>query len=313
MKTRHIFRFFLSILILTGLLWQSGIVQGQPPRQLTSVQVGLFPEYDRPAVLVILDIELSDGASPPQTLSFQVPIDAESLNVTRQTTDGERTTLSYEISETGEWKDVQFATDARSIRIEYYDLNLIQEEDRRSYQYQWLSDYPTESLTLTVRQPFGAGEIHADPPLSGGETGPDDATYFSRKEGAIPEGERFTLDVMYIKDTSNLAYPALEVEPAEPVNDATPGRTPSPLSVIMWLLTVAVAVMLLVGLYYYWFKTNVMDKRERTVQGVGIMNPEKQAVFCHECGMRSRAGDSYCSNCGTELRRQLQNTLRTGS
>jgi ribosomal protein L37E len=47
---------------------------------------------------------------------------------------------------------------------------------------------------------------------------------------------------------------------------------------------------------------NITRKTGRIVQGVGIMNPEKQAVFCHECGNRSKVGDHYCRNCGTELR-----------
>jgi hypothetical protein len=143
--------------------------------------------------------------------------------------------------------------------------------------------------------------------LGRGEKGPGDATYYTQDVGTIPAGELFTLNLMYTKDTANLAYPVLEVEPAEPINNTTPGRTPSPMSVVLWLLTVAIAVLLLVSLYYWWFKANMMEKQEGMVQGVGILNPEKQAVYCHECGMRSRPADSYCSNCGTELRRPPKN------
>ena len=74
------------------------------------------------------------------------------------------------------------------------------------------------------------------------------------------------------------------------------------MSVAFWLLAVAFAMLIMVGLYYWWFRVNISHKGERVAQGIGITNPEKQAVFCHECGMRSKAGDSYCRNCGTELR-----------
>ncbi|MFW5713048.1 MAG: zinc ribbon domain-containing protein [Brevefilum sp.] len=232
-----------------------------------------------------------------------MPAEAESLNVFERSSDGEKIPLSYEASEDGFWEEIRFSTEARIIQIEYTDPNIVKLEDRRFYDFRWLSIYPVETLTLTARQPFGAGEIHTEPELEDTETGPDEAMYSTGKFGPISAEELFSLNLTYVKNTSNLAYPALEVEPAVPVTDATPGRTSSPLSVVMWLFTVAVAVILLVGLYYWWFKSNVMEKQDRIVQGVGIMNPEKQAVFCHECGMRSRPVDSYCSNCGTELRR----------
>lgn len=258
-------------------------------------------------MLVVVNIELSTESLSPRMLTFQIPADAESLSVTQQITDNEQALLRYEVKEVGKWQDLRFSTDAQALQIEYYDPNLVKEGDRRFYDYQWLSIYDVETLSLTVRQPFGAGEMQSDPPLSNEETGPDGAIYSTHKVGSIPAGELFTLSLIYTKDTANLAYPALKVEPAAPVSDATPGRTPSPLSVIMWLLTVAVAVLLLVSMYYWWFKSNVMEKQDRMVQGVGILNPEKQAVFCHECGMRSRPEDSYCSNCGTELRKTSEN------
>ena len=309
MKTRRIIPYILSLLLLTGFFWQVGFVQRQATLELTSVKVGLFPEYDQPGVLVVLNIALSEAASSPRFLTFQVPAESEILSVAWRTPDGERIALSHEISETGKWKDLRFATDAQTIQIEYQDPNLLIEEARRFYNYQWLAVYPAETLSITVRQPLGAGQIQAEPALGRGEKGPGDATYYTYEVGPVPAGELFTLNLMYTKDTANLADPELKVAPVEPINDTTPGRTPSPLSVIMWLLTVAIAVLLLVSLYYWWFKANIMEKREGMIQGVGILNPEKQAVFCHECGMRSRPMDSYCSNCGTELRRPPKKTL----
>ena len=301
------------LIILSSFFGQSNSVWGQPAIQLDSVQVGLFPDYQGPVMLVVLNIERSGDTGEPVMLTFRVPAGSESLSVIRRTIDGERLPLPYEIVDDGEWKEVRFTTGSQTIQIEYIDPNLVKEEDRRFYRYRWLSIYPVDALTLTVRQPFGAGEIHAEPPLDEVETGPDQATYFTQDFENLLANELFTLDLVYTKDTANLAYPALDVEPAQPVTDATPGRSPSPLSVIMWLLTVAIAVLVLVGLYYWWFKSNVMEKQDRMVQGVGIMNPEKQVVFCHECGMRSRPGDTYCSNCGTELRRPTQNIRQSNA
>lgn len=303
MKTQRIHLLFLILLIVTSLFWPGASALGQSTIHLTSVQVGLFPEYDRPATLVVLEIELSGSPPDPQTLIFKAPANAEDLSVFQRPNDGETVPLAFTVSTNDNWKDVSLSTNAQTLQIEYYDPNLLKEEDCRFYEYRWLSLYDVSSLSVTIRQPSSAEEIQTDPPLDTRETGPDGATYHTQEMGSIPAGEVFTLNLMYAMDSTGLAYPALPVKPAEHVSETTPGRTPSPLSVIMWLLTVAVAVLVLVSLYYWWFKSNVMEKRNRMAQGVGIINPEKQAVFCHECGMRSRPGDSYCSNCGTELRR----------
>lgn len=303
MKTRRIFRYIFSLLLLSGFFRQLGIVQGQASPELTSVKVGLVPEYNQVGVLVVLNIEIAEEMSTLQTLTFQIPSDGESLAVSRLTPNGALSPLSYESSENGSWKDIQFTTDSQTIQIEYIDPNLIIIEDHRYFELLWRTNYPVESLSVTVRQPRGAGQILAQPALDQEEQGPGGATYFTREIGPLPAEELFSLKLMYTQDNASLAYPALEIEAAQPVNDTTPGRTPSPLSVVMWLLTVAIAVLLLVSLYYWWFKANIMEKREGTAQGVGILNPEKQAVYCHECGKRSGPADSYCSNCGTELRK----------
>jgi hypothetical protein len=62
-------------------------------------------------------------------------------------------------------------------------------------------------------------------------------------------------------------------------------------------------LLLLIGLYYVRFrKKKSLQKTVGGPDGV-VINPDKQAVFCHECGSRSRPGDSYCRSCGTELHR----------
>ncbi len=119
--------------------------------------------------------------------------------------------------------------------------------------------------------------------------------------GAIPAGELLNFSFEYTKAPGDMNFPGLPVEPAIPIDTAATSGTPSPLMVVLWLLVVIVAVTIIVGLYYWWFKANVSDESERRLQGVGIVNPEKQYYFCHECGMRTKLGDHFCSNCGTEL------------
>ena len=313
MKTPKPFLLFIILIILLGSSWQDGYAQAQADIQLDSVSVDLLPEYTQPSVLVIYEIALNETLLLPQELTFSIPADAQILSVINFTPEDRPLELDYQQDLNGNWKDLLFNSMTHRIRIEYQDPNLIRNGNQRLFDYQWLSSYPVAALSISVRQPIGATTIQSQPTLlrKDGEQG--EQPVFSSDFGYISAGELFNLSFSYTKDTGAVAYPALQVKPAVPIDDRVPGRTASPVAVILWLLVVSVAIVIIVGMYYLQFRTKEAQKFEHMGQGVGIMNPERQVSFCHECGMRSRAGDSYCSNCGTELRKltEFDNYLKT--
>lgn len=296
----------MSIILLIILSWQTSIVMAQSNAGLSSVEVSLFPEFNRPSMLVVFEIELDESNAVPKPMSFQIPKDAQLLAIYNREANNSVIQLEGEFELIGDWKSVQFTTTTHKIRIEYYDPNLIKQGNQRSFEFKWLSIYPVDEISVSLRQPLGASDVITEPNLGEKVAGSEGLDYYTADFGGVPAGSVFFLSLSYTKNTGNVAYPALEVEPALPINQEAAGRTPPPSSVVLWLLMVVVAVLIMVGLYYWWFRVNVLDKRERLVQGVGITNPEKQVIFCHECGMRSKPGDTFCSNCGTELRKPTQ-------
>jgi len=308
MKTRSFFLCLLTVLLLSGMARQPGAAQTPNPIPFSAVKVSFYPEFNHPTMLVIYEIILDEGVPLPAELMVQVPLNVQSLEVYNRTKNGDLSLLNYEVSETGQWQDLQISSTSREVRLEYYDLNLIKEDNWRLFNYHWLSIHPVDSLSFTIRQPFSASSIQSEPPMDETFIGQDNSEYHTKELGAVQPGELKTLTIRYTRDVSDLASTALKIEPAGEIDENTPGRSASPMSVVWWLVAGAVALLLIVGLYYYWFQTNIAKQTERTVQGVGILNLEKQVIFCHECGMRSRPEDSYCSNCGTELRRPTQFT-----
>lgn len=295
--------FLIIIIILLGLPLQIAYALIKPDIQLDTVSVHLLPEYTHPTVLVIYEIDLEETLPLPQDLTFNLPADAQILAVINITAENRLIEQDYQEARIGNWKDLQFTSTTRRIRIEFQDPNLVRQRNDRTYEFQWLSVYPVKSLSVSVRQPMGASDIHSQPLLRLSDESPDDNPVFSSQFGEISAGELFTLSLSYNKDTSDPAYPALPVEPARPINENASGRTPSPVGVILWMLVVGVVIVTIVGLYYLRFRIREAEKFEQIGQGVGIMNPERQTFFCQECGMRASVGDSYCSNCGTELRK----------
>jgi hypothetical protein len=300
-KPKKFSTLLIILSLFAGLSVQTGHAQTQPDIQLESVSLQLLPEFEQPSVYVIFEIILKETLPLPEELWIEVPAEAKIFNVLNFTPEGRPVELTYEETQIGFWKDLQFSPAYPHIRIAYQDPNLVRQENERLYELQWLSIYPVNALSVKVRRPQGASEIVSQPALNEVEDMLEGYQYYSADFGPLSAGELFTLTLSYTKDTG--AFPALPVMPAVPIDDSAQGRTPSPISVILWLLLASVAIMIIVAFYHLWVRASLADKRERVVHGVGILNPEKQIYFCHECGMRSKLGDSYCSNCGTELRK----------
>ena len=299
---KHIFS-FLTLIILLGFAGQVGYAQTQPDIQLDEVAVYLLPEYVHPSVLVIYEIFLDETLPLPQELIVEVPVDVQVLSVINFTSEERPIEQVYQEASIGNWKDVRFTASTHHIRIEYQDLNLIRDGNMRMYEFQWLSYYPAAALSIHVLQPLGASRVTGQPPLQIVENLPEGETLFGRNFGEVPAGELLTLSFSYTKDPTDGAFTALPVEPAMPIDQSAPGRTPPPLSVILWLVVASVAIVIIVVIYFLWYRSTIKISNERVVQDVGILNPEKQFYFCHECGMRFEPGDNFCSNCGTELRK----------
>jgi hypothetical protein len=293
----------IIITILLGLTCQVAFAQIQPDTRLETVIVNLLPEYSHPTVLVVYEIVLDETLPLPQDLTFNIPADTQILTVINFTAENRPLELAYQETRVGNTKDLQFTARYPSIRIEFQDPNLVRQRNNRLYEFQWLSIYPVSALSINVRQPIGASNIQSQPILSLRDNDLDDQPVFASNFGEISAGELFTLSFSYTKNPADLAYPALPVEPAVPITPDTPGRTPSPINVILWMLFASVVVVILVGLYYLRFRINEAEKFEQIGQGVGIMNPERQTYFCQECGLRASSEHNFCSNCGTELRK----------
>jgi hypothetical protein len=283
-------------LFLTGFSWQP--VFAQDETHLETIEVSIYPKVESSSMTVIMDIKLADGTSLPKTLLFQIPANAQIRAVTNRLEDGSLSDAEKTVTTDGLWQEIELTASSPNIQIEYDDPNLTREDSRWYFTFEWFSLNPLDSLSVRVQQPSGVNDIAANPSLSKLNDETTGGVYHYCEVGFINAEESWQLTLSYI-----LASSSLEVIPAIPIDETTSGRTVSSLGVIFWLLVAAVAILLLLGLYYWWFKRNFIIKRQRIIQGVEVMNPEKDIIFCHECGMLSQVGDDYCRNCGTQLQK----------
>jgi hypothetical protein len=299
-NAKKLLTILISITLLFGFSTQKA--QSQGSIQFKSVTVSLYPEFHQSSVYVTSELVLADNLLLPQTLTLQIPAEIDDFIVTYLDEDGFIASPDLTVTRDLHWKYIRFLSPSPTIRVEYHDLRLAQEGNSRSFDFEWLSSYPVFTFTIQVFQPEGISQFESNRTLESTHQENSNLIMSSLDQRPLPAETLFELSFSYLS-SGDITYPNQQVEVREEISNSTQGRVPQPISLVFWLSSIALSILILVVSYFIWVKRRTSQQRGRIVQGVGLMNPEKMAVFCHECGMRSSPGDSYCSNCGTELRK----------
>jgi len=294
------FLFLIFILLLIAGTGISGSTAASQQLAYDSVQVGLWPEQTGQSVFVSMDLKLSSAVVLPQEIVLQVPTTAVIDSLLNVDESGSVRLAEWEETTGDLWKDVRFTATSSNILVEYTDPMLVYSDQLRTYNYLWLSNYQVSNLTISVHQPYGAGDLVTHPEADEIES----CCIYTINSGRVTAGVSYGVTFHYVKDLGNVDFPALGVSPVATVNENTAGRTILPSTVVVWLLAVALLLILLVGFYYWWFQRRHIRERSGEDDNWLMRRSEQKAIFCHECGSRSQPTDTFCRNCGTELRKK---------
>ncbi len=285
------------------------LASAQAEVKLSSIEVDLWPEYDRPSVLVIYRITLPSTTTLPVDLSFRIPAAAgepSAVAVRQMSAQGEAGlfTIPHERQVVGDWGVISLTATLPELQIEYYDPGLVKEGDARQFEYHWPGDYAVDVLKLQVQQPLGASEMSISPTSGQGATGGDGLVYYNKEVGALTAGQTFSLTINYKKSNDDLTAANLQVQPSAPVS-VTPERS-SLLVVLPWALG-GLGVALIVG-GVVWYLQSGKGKEEERFRRRHRTTPVKEPegtggyIYCHQCGNRAGPGDRFCRICGAKLR-----------
>ncbi len=305
----------IFIALLSVLMVLPGTAFAQQPLTLEALNVALWPEYDRPEMLVIYKMAWSSSVSLPAQVSLRIPATAELNALAERGVDGGLYNVAPEREVHGEWAVITFLATMPEAQLEYYDPGIQKEGANRVYTYQWAGDYPVEALSFQVQQPAGALDFNLVPSLGTGIQGSDTLFYYGAEIGAVPAGEPFLLDLNYQKSSDALSVELVEliqVEPSEPIDLDTPGRVNLTDSLSNWLVPVllgSLGLVLIAGSGIWFWRSGrktispPRTNRRRRVTSVNLDNEVADGgVYCHQCGKRAAGGDRFCRACGTELR-----------
>ena len=300
------------LLVLFLMLISFKLTQAQAETVISSIMVDLWPEFDRPSMLVIYHMTLSPQVNLPAEISFPIPRSAGSPHaVAIKQPDNNLISVPYTLERRDDWRFVVFQATAPEIQLEYYDFSLIMDGVDRFYTYSWPGAYPVDAFILTIQQPRSASGMLFRPSMFAAKSGADGLTYYLMNVGALTIGQQFEVSLTYQKETDVLSYSDMPVAPVEPLNDTTVGFT-NLSGKLPWVLGSLGLLLIFGGALWYW-RTGLKKTGSRSIEYIlqKIENTPTQSqsgeiefAYCPACGKRASPGDRFCRTCGTVLHPQ---------
>ena len=307
MKMRKIlFGVMVALLLLASL---TPIALAQDSNRLAQLKISVWPEYDTPTVLVLLDGVLADKTNLPREISVLVPSTAKLTVTTWQNADGslapEQPNKSVDAG--GGYKRVTFTTSQPQYRVEYYD-DLLKGAPDKTMNFAFKSDASIDVVNLEIQQPLKATNFTMTPPASGTRTDPTDGfKYFTYQFANVTAGQLISAQAKYTKADSNPS-----IQPVSTPLPSTATAAPSSNDSLMLLVgLVALGLVAVLGLFLYQQRARQAERisetrmsprefqrQRRRARGIGDSAP----TFCVQCGNVLRPDDYFCPKCGAKRR-----------
>jgi hypothetical protein len=284
-----------------------GAGRAQEAPGFSTFEIDLWPEYDRPEMLVIYKGVLSSEVTLPVTLTFRIPVEAGSPTAVAVGADpGSVADVLHTSQAAGDWQEISFVAAMPAIQFEYYDPNLKKEGSQRTFEYTWPGDHAAQRLTLQIQHPVGSSGMTITPSTGRIEQGGDGFTYNTIDLGELTAGSTFTVKASYQKTSDSLSVQTLEIQPSAPITPQPSGRL-AMREVWPWLLGLLGVLLIAGGGLWYWRSgleesAQRVRHRRRAPAGESLTTGSTQAIYCHQCGKRASPGDRFCRACGTRLR-----------
>ncbi len=290
----------------------------QPPVTLESAQIELWPEYDRPEMLVILSGNLPVDTSLPANLTLRLPPASNLFAVAQRDEQGELVNATYSTGLVAGSTLVTMTLTQPNFHLEYYDGALVTDGDRRQFTYTWPAEWSTAAARVRVQEPAGASNLTVTPPLNPAGTGEFGLAYWAGDLGAIGAGQPVRVELVYDKTSTGLSAQT-GANTAAPVPAAGSSLLPAPVVIGLAVLVGA----LVVGLWFWNRQRRPTTTRRRraaqnrvpTANHVGPAPAANPAVtvppkntpthavrYCTQCGQPLQTSDRFCRACGTPVR-----------
>ncbi len=266
---------------------------------LTQFSVRVWPEYDKPSVLVLIEGTLADKSNLPRDVAVTIPSSATGVIATYANADA---TLAAELPFKSEKLDggltrITFTVKTAEYHIEYYD-DLLKGAPDKTMDFALLAPAPADQVTLEIQQPLKATNFSVNPPAQ--STRDDGGFKISVLQFSnMTAGAKISAQVKYTKSD-----PSPSIAPT-PVPATVPAPAAAASSSSSLLLVVGIVVLGLAAVFGFF----VLQQRTRQAAPapVGSRHARRRArtserVYCTQCGRALSSEDQFCPQCGTRRR-----------
>ena len=273
----------------------AGAPKGNP--RLASLSIEIWPEYDRPAALVILNGALAEGVKLPAAVTLRLPAASGGAAAVAYsaTSNGNLLNLKHEFANAGEFITLKFETPERFFHVEYYEP-MATSAPERSVRYVWPGDLAAERASVVVQEPATATDISVEPNLANPSTDKDGLHYRAADLGTLDAGKRLPITIRYTKRDARPSAEILGAKVASPAPQ--PVTTPAPAApagtgLPDWAFPLAgFAILSLLGVVFvlWWGRRRASP------------SAAPAPIACARCGAAQAPGNHFCGNCGAKLR-----------
>lgn len=307
-------RVFIPLVFLLAIQHWPTLAQDTP--SLSTLEISLWPEFDRAEVLVIYKGFFAPDTPLPVPVEIRIPARVGQPHAVAYESEGRLLDLEYASRQDGEWQVVAFAAPTHAIYLEYYDEQLsMHPGGSREFTFSYLSDYPVAELSFKVQVPPDAEQFVLEPSsdfVAAGDFGLD---YHTAEVGVVDQGQELTWTVSYEKTGSVLTEDILfpDPTPVQPALVAEDHNSTFLIFLVGFLATIGVGA----GAFWLGRRTQSLPESpapRRRKRGGGrrlrpsvgtqvLFSDEAEAVFCFRCGAELRPESDFCHKCGAEARR----------
>lgn len=305
---------WVAVVSLAALLWPAGSVAAQSvPLGLERWAVEVWPEYDRPAVLVLLNGTVQAGTALPVDVRIPVPQDAEINAVAFTGEDGRLISIPFSSEPTVGGQDIVFTLEQPDFVVEYY-ADVISPPPSRSFDLDFAAPYPAQEASVTLRQPARASDLTTTPAMPA--TGVDALgnPLYALQLGPLAAGQPAPLSVRYTKTDANptVANAVVGDDVVAPPTASSAGIDSLPLVAGLVLALIVVA-----GVVFVMWRRNQRSGGSRQARrraarekgetparasSAGASQKLAQNNFCPQCGAKYQTSDKFCRGCGAPRR-----------
>jgi hypothetical protein len=293
--------------------------QAQQPPTLSSLEISIWPEYDRPDVLVIYRGQFAEATPLPVQVELRLPPGiGQPTAVAFVGEGGQRFNQEYTTRMEGDQLVVSFELSTLAFQLEYYAPFSADATGLREFTYSYTADYPVTALSLEFQVPPAADAFAIEPPADSTIQGSDGLTYQLVEAGALVQGDTKSWTFTYQKTGSELTADSLTSAelPAQP---PAPAAQNSDSSTVL-IFTLSFIALIAVGAGAFWLGKQTQPAspapggsrgksgRRGSGRGTARQQPLRSAqgregaLFCHRCGAALRSDSEFCHKCGAEVR-----------